>query len=194
MTPPSFLDGAVDRLAADLALSRLQESWPDDLPALESLVGASDRFAKSLGHLLSFSPVSVDKIAADPGALVWLASSEIHDQPRGPRRMRADYDELRGGKVDFDERFVALRRCKARELLRIAIREVGQWASIEETTLELTHLAELCVKTVADEWLSQLTRRWGDPGTEFAIVGMGKFGGQDLNYSSDIDVIFIYGE
>jgi glutamate-ammonia-ligase adenylyltransferase len=188
-----FFDGAIDRPAAEVALSRLREHWPDDLPKLDELVGNSERFARALGHLLSISPISTDKLIADPAALVWLASPEIHDTPRGPRRMRADYEDLRESPDSFDERFVALRRCKARELLRVAIRDVANWSPIEETTLELTLLAELCVRTVSSQWLAQLTRRWGDPGTEFAIVGMGKFGGQELNYSSDIDVVFIYG-
>jgi glutamate-ammonia-ligase adenylyltransferase len=189
-----FFDGAIDRAAAELALSRLREHWPDDLPNFDNLVVHSERFAGALGHLLSISPITTDKLIADPGALVWLADPEPYEPTRGPRRMRAHYEQLRGPSNLFDERFVALRRCKARELLRIAVREVANWSPVEQTTLELTHLAELCVRTVASEWLAQLTRRWGDPGTEFAIVGMGKFGGQELNYSSDIDVVFIYGE
>lgn len=194
MSPSAFLDGAIDRTAAELALSRLRDHWPDDLPKLDELIGHSENFASSLGHLLSISPISTDKFIADPCALVWLAKPEIHEMQRGPRRMRSHYEELRGRSDVFDERFVALRRCKARELLRIAIREVANWASVEDATLELTHLAELCVRSVAKEWLAQLVRRWGDPGSEFAIIGMGKFGGQELNYSSDIDVVFIHGE
>jgi glutamate-ammonia-ligase adenylyltransferase len=194
VNPQHFFDGAIDAAAAELALSRLREHWPDDLPKLDDLLGHSERFARALGHLLSISPISTDKLIADPAALVWLANPEIYESPRGPRRMRLDYEELRGSTDLFDERFVALRRCKARELIRIAIRDVANWSPVEDTTLELTLLAELCVTTVASQWLAQLTRRWGDPGTEFAIVGMGKFGGQELNYSSDIDVVFIYGE
>lgn len=194
MNLAAYYDGAIDRAAAELALTRLREQWPEDFPKLDDLIGYSERFAGALGHLLSISPISADKLVADPGAFVWLANPEIYEVTRGPRRMRAHYDELRGSSNAFDERFVALRRCKARELLRIAIREVANWASVEETTFELTLLAELCVRAVAKEWLAQLVRRWGNPGSDFAIVGMGKFGGQELNYSSDIDVVFIYGE
>jgi glutamate-ammonia-ligase adenylyltransferase len=191
--PNSILDGAIDRTAAELALSRLREHWPVELPNLDELIGHSERFAHALGHLLSISPISTDKLIADPAALVWLANPEVYDTPRGPRRMQADYVELRESPDTFDERFVALRRCKSRELLRIAMRDVANWSPVEQTTLELTLLAELCVRTVSSQWLAQLTRRWGHPGTQFAIVGMGKFGGQELNYSSDIDVVFIYG-
>ncbi|HZJ16938.1 MAG TPA: hypothetical protein VFD27_17925, partial [Chthoniobacteraceae bacterium] len=82
----------------------------------------------------------------------------------------------------------------AREMLRIALREVAGWSSVEQTTLELTLVAELCVQVVTRGWLEQLAKRWGRPATEFGVLGMGKFGGQELNYSSDIDVIFFYGE
>jgi glutamine synthetase adenylyltransferase len=82
--------------------------------------------------------------------LEWLARPEIAQSERGPRRMRADFERLRAetGGEDFDERFRALRRWKAREMLRIALREVAGWSSVEQTTLELTLVAELCVQVV----------------------------------------------
>jgi glutamate-ammonia-ligase adenylyltransferase len=79
-------------------------------------------------------------------------------------------------------------------MLRIAVREVAGWADIEDSTLELTRVAELCVREVTDAWLADFRRRLGDPGTAFCVLGMGKLGGQELNYSSDIDVMFLHGE
>ena len=73
-------------------------------------------------------------------------------------------------------------------------RDVGGIAGVEQTTQELSLLAEICVREVTERWMSDLTRRLGDPGTPFVMLAMGKFGGNDLNYSSDIDVVFFYGE
>ncbi len=94
----------------------------------------------------------------------------------------------------FDPHFRALRRLKNRELLRIALRDVARLSTLEQTTREITCVAELCLRTVSDAWLTELTRRWGKPDTTFCVIGMGKLGGEELNYSSDIDVIFLYGE
>ncbi len=174
------------------ALEVLSAAWPQELPGLEGVIAAFNDQGAAFGHLLAVSPISLEKILRDPKALLWLAQPEIHETARGPRRIRAMYDAEKP--AEFDPAFRALRRVKARESLRIALREVAGWASMEQTTLELTLLAELCLKVVCDGWTADLVKRWGKPETEFAILGMGKFGGQELNYSSDIDVIFFYGE
>ena len=79
-------------------------------------------------------------------------------------------------------------------MLRIALREVAEVAPLEETTLELSLLAEICLREVYQHWKAELRSRRGGPETEFAILGLGKLGGRELNHSSDIDVIFLYGE
>lgn len=72
--------------------------------------------------------------------------------------------------------FVDLRRAKGRETLRIGVREVAGGSTIEQTTLELTCIAELCLREVCGKWMNELGRRWGRPQTDFCVVGMGKFG------------------
>lgn len=182
----------VDPDRAERAFQQLERSWTADLPTLPEVIAGFVDGGAALAHLLSVSPVSCEKLSKDPGALVWLAQPEIHHIVRGPRRMRAAYDAVKP--EQFDASFRGLRQVKAREMLRIALREVAGWSSVEQTTLELTHLAEICLRVVCDGWLDDLSKRWGRPETEFAVLGMGKFGGQELNYSSDIDVIFFFGE
>ncbi len=182
-----------DPARALLGFTRIVEAWPRDLDALEDVVGRFVDGGAALAHLLAASPISADKLVRDPAAVPWLARREIHDSDRGPRRMLAEYEKSSVDQ-DFDERFRALRRWKAREMLRIALREVAGWAAVEQTTLELTFIAERCVRVVCDRWVAELSRGAGRPGTDFAVLAMGKFGGQELNYSSDIDVIFLYGE
>ena len=74
------------------------------------------------------------------------------------------------------------------------MRELANVASLEETTTELSHIAEICIRRVFEHWNSELRRRYGSPETGFAILGLGKLGGCELNHSSDIDLIFFYGE
>ncbi|MHA3772665.1 bifunctional [glutamate--ammonia ligase]-adenylyl-L-tyrosine phosphorylase/[glutamate--ammonia-ligase] adenylyltransferase [Verrucomicrobiota bacterium sgz303538] len=191
--PARFVPAALDPVRVERALLRLQSVWPDTQQPLPEVIASFVDQGAALAHLLAVSPISVDKLCNDPGALVWLSRPEIHAAERGYRRMQADYQALRA-EPGFDQYFRALRRMKQREMLRIALREVAGWSSVENTTLELTILAELCLRVVCDEWLAELSRRWGQPQTGFAVLGMGKFGGQELNYSSDIDVIFFYGD
>lgn len=184
---------AIDPARVRGVATHLAALWPPSLPPLEEVVAGLD--PATFAHLLSVSPISGEKLLSDPAALAWLAQPAIWQHERGPRRMRADYRALlaESGPSVFDGTFRILRRCKAREMLRIALREVSGAASIEQTTLELTHLAELCMQTVCADWLAELTRKYGPPASELAVLGLGKLGGQELNYSSDIDVMFLSG-
>jgi glutamate-ammonia-ligase adenylyltransferase len=182
------------------AAERLAECWPADLGPLPEVIGSLGEGSAALAHLLSVSPVSAGKLIRDPAALVWMAQPDVLSGERGIGRMRGDLAAL-GWKLPGAEEgalkpshFAALRRWKQRETLRIAMREVGGWAGIEDSTMDITRVAEVCVREVTAAWLADFQRRLGDPGTGFCVLGMGKFGGQELNYSSDIDVIFLYGE
>ncbi|HVK59063.1 MAG TPA: hypothetical protein VM735_09800, partial [Candidatus Kapabacteria bacterium] len=96
-----------------------------------------------------------------------------------------------------------LREFKQREMLRIAARDLSRFGNVTEITEEISNVADICLQTVYEICLQQLTERHGmpyalDPTTDkwiessFCVMGMGKLGGQELNYSSDIDVLFVY--
>lgn len=91
-----------------------------------------------------------------------------------------------------------LREWRHRELLRIAWRDLLGQADLQETLEDLSCLADVLVQGALD-WLNgHLQQRYGVPrdaqGTEqgLVVLGMGKLGGQELNFSSDIDLIFAY--
>lgn len=143
-------------------------------------------------HLLAVSEICARRLQSDPQLLRWLARSEISMSDRGPRRMRA---ELQSSSESIaSENFRALRLWKAREMTRIALREVADASSLEDTTAELSCLAGVCLETVYDECDTRLRARLGEPRTDFTVFGLGKLGGRELNHSSDIDLIFVYGE
>ncbi|HUF84203.1 MAG TPA: bifunctional glutamine-synthetase adenylyltransferase/deadenyltransferase, partial [Acidimicrobiia bacterium] len=76
-----------------------------------------------------------------------------------------------------------LRRWKRRELVRIAARDLLGAADLPAVGRELAALAEVCLQAA-----------FGivDPGVPIAVVGMGKLGGRELNYASDVDVLFVH--
>jgi len=198
--PEYLFEGVPDLGRARRAAQRIEECWPAELPPLAGVIEAMGEAHASLVRLLSVSPVSAEKIIRDPAALVWLARAEVHSAGRGLGRMMSDLAEIGwsiGSLADValkPHHFAPLRRWKQREMLRIALREVAARSLIEDSTLELTAIAEICMREITAAWLTDLRRRLGDPGTGFCVLGMGKFGGRELNYSSDIDVIFFYGE
>jgi glutamate-ammonia-ligase adenylyltransferase len=85
--------------------------------------------------------------------------------------------------TDSNARRSGLRRYKRRELLRIASRDLLSFADLVTTGRDLSTLAEACLEAS----LVAL-----DPKVPFSVVGMGRFGGRDLSYASDLDVLFVY--
>ncbi len=94
-----------------------------------------------------------------------------------------------------------LRAYRNREYLRIGLRDLLALASLEETTRDLSFLAEATVQAAYAHTRAQLRAAYGEAVIEvdghtrplgFVVFGMGKFGGLELNFSSDIDLIYLY--
>ena len=104
---------------------------------------------------------------------------------------------------DFAGALTQLRQFKQREMLRIAARDLARLGNVPQITEEISNVADVCLETIYEVCLQQLIAKYGtpyalDPASEkwmpsaFCVLGMGKLGGQELNYSSDIDVLFVY--
>lgn len=91
--------------------------------------------------------------------------------------------------IGSDDPDSALRLWKRRELLRIACRDLAMNANVEEVARELSHLAEASTRAALATLLAQTP---APRDARFCVIGMGKLGGEELNYASDIDVIFVY--
>ncbi|CAN5575028.1 bifunctional [glutamate--ammonia ligase]-adenylyl-L-tyrosine phosphorylase/[glutamate--ammonia-ligase] adenylyltransferase [soil metagenome] len=174
-------------------LLRMAEKWPADQRVLRQVVEEFPLGPGPLLHLLSVSSICATRLERDPQTLLWLQHPDVCDSQRGHGRMMADLRRFTSGPLAA-ENFRALREWKGREMLRIALREVAEVAPLEETTAELSQLAEICVQQVLKHWDAELRARFGSPQAELAVLGLGKLGGRELNHSSDIDVIFLYTE
>ncbi len=82
---------------------------------------------------------------------------------------------------------------RRRQLTRILLRDVLGIATLAETTEELSELAGVIVNAALQRILAALAERYGAPGTGLCVIALGKLGGKELNYSSDIDLLFLYG-
>jgi glutamate-ammonia-ligase adenylyltransferase len=107
-------------------------------------------------------------------------------------------EQLQEGE-DFEIKLDLLRRYRNEEFLRIALNDLNGQMSTATGALQLSWLAEACLEYSCDMARHELVTRFGAPFAEgetqetaFAVVGMGKLGGHELNYHSDLDIIFIY--
>jgi [glutamine synthetase] adenylyltransferase / [glutamine synthetase]-adenylyl-L-tyrosine phosphorylase len=106
--------------------------------------------------------------------------------------------------LDFSAALNRLREFKQRELLRIAARDLLRLDQATGITQELSDVADVCLAAVWRACYRQMTERHGHPWGQDAngrwipvtacMLGMGKLGGQELNYSSDVDVLFVYSD
>ncbi|MEO6847975.1 MAG: putative nucleotidyltransferase substrate binding domain-containing protein [Chthoniobacterales bacterium] len=176
---------------AEAALVKIASVWPKDFPVLSDVVAGFPLGAAAFGKLICHSSASVEKIYREPGALLWLADASVCDRPRGRKKMNLDWHSI---KAESSDNISALRKFKTWELLRVALREVAGISDILETGAELSAVAEICVEEVYAAVLQECTVRWGDSGDDLVVLGMGKLGGEELNYSSDIDLVAFYGE
>ncbi len=94
----------------------------------------------------------------------------------------------------------ALRRLRRRELVRVAWRDLAGWAETAETLIDLSDAADAAIRAAQRFAMAQLATRYGVPRSpegvagELTILAMGKLGGHELNFSSDIDLVFLFPE
>jgi [glutamine synthetase] adenylyltransferase / [glutamine synthetase]-adenylyl-L-tyrosine phosphorylase len=173
------------------ALVQLSESWPSGAPDLADLVEKFPMGEAALLHLLAMSGICATRLSLHPEMLLWLSRPEIALNQRSYAEMLGALRRSTEESIAADN-FRALRLWKSREMTRIALRELADAADLEETTAELSQLAEISVTEVYTHWNAQLRANLGSPAAEFTVVALGKLGGRELNHSSDIDLLFLY--
>ena len=80
---------------------------------------------------------------------------------------------------------------KDSEWLRIALGDLLGKFTIEEVCEQLTLLAEVILQDIVDESLAEVGKKYGKPSLPFAILGLGKIGGGEMTFGSDLDLIFV---
>jgi glutamate-ammonia-ligase adenylyltransferase len=134
-----------------------------------TLIGTSRLFADLLGH----HPDLIPRLADD---------ERLRTRPVD--ELVASAREATAWRTEPAERHTALRRWNERHRLGIAARDVLGTAGVETVGRDLTALADATVESA----LASL-----DPQVPFAVLALGRFGGGELSYASDLDVIFVYG-
>ncbi len=165
-------------------------------------------------------PAAFQRIAHSPAALQYLIAvfsqsnfltQEILDSPECLEQLlwEGDLHRVRttdeyvvrlASQIDLDRPPDPLpfARFRRQQILRILIRDVLGFGALSDVTAELSALADAIVGTAYDRIHRDLVRRYGHPHSEsgdpahFAVVALGKLGGEELNYSSDIDLMFLY--
>jgi glutamate-ammonia-ligase adenylyltransferase len=197
MTRPADLShGAPDEPDGTSALRRAERLFDS---AAQTGLDLSDLDGDAL-HVARLAcqraPYLTTLLCRDPGRLARVAADPYLRREKPYERL---VSELAGATAS--DLKASLRRLRGDELVRLGVREL-ELGERTEVGRELAHLADACFDTAIRVCDHELRTRYGAPrfvdddGRErdahLAVIGMGKLGGEELNFSSDVDVIYVY--
>ncbi len=200
----------LDDLCGRLVLLLPRVSDPDRvLAALERLLGAvrsplstatlfqrDPRGLETLLGIFSASPHLADVVISDPES--WEEVRLGQGKPESLESLSAALDSTLAGHRDIEGAMRCLRRFRRRETLRIAYGDIVGGQPLETVTRQLSRVADCIVAAALRLAVARLETERGvprGPGGERAVLtvlALGKLGGEELNYSSDVDLVFVH--
>jgi len=182
----------------DMAINGLERFVSASLNSLSlgTLFERDNRALPILVQIMSNSQYLTDLLITDPESFDILRITE--GQPLARKRMVEDLSAEVTALDDGDAVLSALRRFKRREILRISYGDIIREQTLRVVTGQISHLADAILEAALIQAWRKVTGRRGAPRgdggqrAKFTVIAMGKLGGTELNYSSDIDLIFLY--
>ncbi|MGB3014960.1 MAG: bifunctional [glutamine synthetase] adenylyltransferase/[glutamine synthetase]-adenylyl-L-tyrosine phosphorylase, partial [Candidatus Nanopelagicales bacterium] len=209
----SLTNGVSRRAAIQRTLLPVMLGWFADCPDPDSGLAGFRRVSEALGstpwylrllrdesqtaehmaHLLATSPFATDLLLRAPDAVQMLADDEqLRPRPAADIAAEALTAGLR--QADPESAIAAIRATRRRELFRISAADCLGLLSIDEVGQALSHIADATIQAalaVATQ-VVRVHERPAEDLVEFVIIGMGRYGGEELGYGSDADVMFVY--
>jgi len=197
------------------SLSALLLAAPNTDAAVNQFERLAETASPELLALLEKYPALVHYAVVVFGYSPWLGETLVHnsdlfygfvrernlDRTHSREELQESFARMRSRSFETDTAAL-LARFKRREYIRIMLRDVLGVATLAETTAEISALADVLIEEALRESDALLQHRFGTPqhrdaenrvvDSRFAVLSLGKLGGNELNYSSDIDLLFLY--
>ena len=155
----------------------LYQFFADNPAALDALL-----------YIVSASPYLADGLVRNPEYFDFLSNTAHLRSPKTREELLQDLEVSCSPFHSEETQLDAVRRFRRREMLRIGAADLRGLFDLEQTVEQLSRLAEAVVR----QCLKIVSRQM--PGTELLVLALGKLGGGELNYSSDIDLVFLSGD
>jgi glutamine synthetase adenylyltransferase len=165
---------------------RLAENVPDPATFYRTLT-ADLRALEMLATLCASSQYLTEILLRHPSLFSSLTDRTTLAQFKSPGQYEAEFRNLAAWDASGPQPLDVLRRFQHQELLRIGACDLYGLMDLASVTAQLSYLADAIVRAC----LELAGRQCGIAVGEFAVLGLGKLGGCELNYSSDIDLLFI---
>ena len=150
-------------------------------------------------RLCSSSPFLARLLVSNPGMIDELLDSLLIPRLPAPADLDATLSELCAGAVELEP---IIHSFKASQQLRVGVRDILGRQDVAETTAALSAIPEAILRVVMGHEEAKLVDRLGEPmagqgetvgvRAHAVVLAMGKFGGREMNYASDVDIVFLY--
>lgn len=193
----------IDKLPDPDAAVRFAEEFAHRDRAAASRLFRDEALASDVLAIAAFSPLLATTLLQNPEYVVWLAKRRKDSGVRSVGELLESLAqfEMTHSQLPPGSLYARFRR---RELLRIFLRDIRRLATVPEITEEVSNLADAILAAALKLALNEVDKRFGRPQSpddngrigpaKFCVVALGKLGSRELNYSSDIDLIFLYSD
>ncbi len=178
---------------------RVEHHWQQLVEKCGEFVIPSERHVE-VATVLALSDFVAQALIRDPQLLPDLMQSgdlwRSYTEGEYPQALQQRLD----GCLNENQLGELLRRYRRREMVRIAWRDLAGHAELQEVTGDLSALADACIDQALEHLYRWQCELWGTPHSlegepqRMVVLGMGKLGARELNFSSDVDLIFSYAE
>ncbi|MEP6945764.1 MAG: hypothetical protein ABJA02_07595 [Acidobacteriota bacterium] len=192
-----LISGLPDPEAAGRFLGQLTEAHPSAVARLAKDQG----LLSDVLTLAAFSPLLASTLLQNPEYFWWLGRKRLDSGVRGKDELLESLARFSMTHSQLDPQ-VLFARFRRRELMRIFLRDIRRLATIAEITEEISNLADAILESALKLARREMDNRFGVPQetdakgrprpARFCITALGKLGSRELNYSSDIDLLFLY--
>ncbi len=195
------LDSLVKDLPDPESATRFFKQFTERHPSKAAKLDKNEGLLSDALTLASFSPLFATTLIQNPDYLWWLDRKRAESSVRNKEELLESLARfsLTNSQIEPQVLFARFRR---RELLRIFLRDIRRLGTIAEITEEISNLADAILENALRIARQELDNRFGSPfeidakgrkrASDICIVSLGKLGSRELNYSSDIDLLFIY--
>ena len=193
----NFIENLPDVYPAKRFVEQFAEKFPSQFRKLEK----NDGLFSDVVTIAAYSPLLSTTILQNPNYIAWLETQRKSSKVRGKEEILESLARFALTNSTIEPN-ILLARFRRRELLRIYLQDIRGLTTIAEITEEISDLADAILEYVLQISRQEMDNRFGIPqerdekGREtqagFCIVALGKLGSKELNYSSDIDLLFLY--
>ncbi|MDQ3491224.1 MAG: hypothetical protein M3449_09225 [Acidobacteriota bacterium] len=197
----SKIESLVENLPDPDSATRFFDEFSEKHPAQTVKLFKNDGLLLDVLTLASFSPLLAATLIQNPEYLWWLNRKRSDSSVRNKNELLESLARLSLTNSRIGPQ-ILLASFRRRELLRIFLRDIRRLSTIAEITEEISNLADAILENALRIAKQEMDNRYGPPfevdkkgrsgQADFCVVSLGKLGSKELNYSSDIDLLFLY--